>query len=100
MVNSYGLLITLQLASGTSTGMVMATMAPALVALVDLRHSSSHYANAFALFEMGLSLSFLLGMTSWQVLSKNYFSRLSKTKPQYVRKRLIVFIMQENARLS
>ncbi|CAF0868544.1 unnamed protein product [Adineta steineri] len=36
-------------------------MGPALAALVDMRHSSSDYGNAFALFETALCLSFMFG---------------------------------------
>ncbi|UJR29584.1 hypothetical protein I4U23_010801 [Adineta vaga] len=67
LAKSLTMLIALQIACGISTGMVMGTMPPTLVALVDKRHSSADYTTAFALLEMALSLSFLLECSICQI---------------------------------
>lgn len=58
-------LFVVQFFLGGAIAMVMASMVPTLATLVDLRHSSLDYGNAFALFETGLCLSFMLGNGSF-----------------------------------
>ncbi|CAF3424285.1 unnamed protein product [Rotaria socialis] len=64
LMHSVVALIGPQVLLGTGIGMVMSTIGPTLAQLVDLRYSSADYGNAFALFETGLCVSFLLGMSS------------------------------------
>jgi hypothetical protein len=55
---------------GTAIGMILSSVITTLALIVDKRHSSSDYANVFAIFESGAAISFMLGQLFFIIFSR------------------------------